>query len=170
MLPLEVSSVKSIFEKLIVIPLVVVLAIILSPILIGYFLYMGIMKVYVRLRLARKWPSEKCILFIYSESENWSPYIQEHIIPRIESSAVIINRTTQQNWKQEYVLEKRALELWASIEHNPVAIIFGRKSVKAFLFFEGFRDLKHGKESKLLEICDEFYNYAGLSDINRPIS
>ena len=123
------------------------------------------MKAYLRFRLVRKWPSDKYILFIYSESENWSPYIREHIIPKIESNAVIINRTQQQNWKNEYALEKHALELWANLHYNPVAIVFGQRRPKAFLFFEGFRDLKHGNEQKLQEICNEFYGYAHLSGV-----
>lgn len=158
-------SLKSILAKIVAVPVILVLVVILSPIILGYFVYTATMKVYVRSSLSRKWPNEKYILFIYSESENWSPYIREHIIPAIEPNAVIINRTKQSNWKQEYALEKRALALWANIQQNPVAIVFGQRRPKAFLFFEGFRDLKHGKEERLKETCNEFYSYASLSSV-----
>jgi fatty acid desaturase len=40
----------------------------------------------------------KDILFVYSDSPIWHDYIEEQIIPRIESRAVILDWSNRQNW------------------------------------------------------------------------
>ncbi|MGE0133249.1 MAG: hypothetical protein AB7U82_34665 [Blastocatellales bacterium] len=136
----------------------------MAPFLLLYGLAVLLMRIYVRMRIYMKWPPNKYILFVYTQSEHWSPYIEQKILPSISDHAVVINRTTQQQWKKEFALEKRAIELWADIEANPIALVFKPyKKVKAFRFYEAFRDFKHGKESKLNTLCQEFYDYASLS-------
>lgn len=134
--------------------------IIALPFLILVFLYIVIRDLYIKTRVELKWPRDKFILFTYSESENWSEYIEENIIPKISSHAVIINRTKQQNWKEEYALERKALEASAGLEVNPIALIFrnGFRMRKVALF-EAFRDLKHGKDVKIKSQCEEIFKY-----------
>ena len=157
-------SIVSGIKNTAVILVLVVLGVVLSPLLILYLMSLVLVKLYVRTRIKIKWPSEKYILFVYSQSEHWAPYIEEKILPSISEHTIVINRTTQQNWKNELKLEKRVIELWANIEDNPIAIVFKpKKGVKVFRFFEAFRDLKHGKESKLNELREEFYDYVSIS-------
>lgn len=139
-------------------------AILFLPWLSIYFAILFIIGLFIRIKLHFKWPKSKYILFIYSDSEHWAPYIEQNIIPKIQESAIIINRTKQQNWKQEYKAEYKAIAHWAHEDINPIALVFKPyRRVKSFRFYEAFRDYKHGKDSSLHAMCNEFYNYAALT-------
>ena len=141
----------------------IIAVILLSPFFLLYLLVKALIRAYIRVRLTTKWPSDKYILFVYSESEHWAPYIEQNLLPSIREYAIVINRTKQKNWKSDFHIEKQALELWSHIEANPIAIVFKPyKKVRTFHFFEAFRDFKQGKEAKLNSISQEFYNYVSL--------
>ena len=117
-------------------------------------------ELYLKIKIELRWPSNKFILFTYSESENWAQYIEENILPKISEHAVIINRTKQQDWKKEYGLERRALDSIAGHGINPVALIFRNGyRTKTIAFYEAFRDMKHGKESAINQKCQELFAY-----------
>ena len=145
-----------IFLALIVIPLTITI----GPFLLIYLLCIFIWNLYLKLRVELEWPRNRFILFMYSDSENWSAYIKENVIPIISEHAVIINRTKQQNWKKEYSLEHKALEAFAGHGTNPVALIFRHGvRVHSIEFFETFRDLKSGKETTIKRKCQELFEY-----------
>ena len=139
----------------------ITLVIVISlPFLILVVIYTFVRDLYIKTRIELKWPNEKFILFTYSESENWSQYIEENIIPEISNHAVVINRTKQQNWKEEYPLELKAIEVLAGLEVNPIALIFRNGlRVRKVTLFEAFRDLKHGKDLKIKGQCEEIFRY-----------
>lgn len=128
------------------------------PVIFWILLFGFVARLYTRARLRLKWPKGQYILFTYSESENWSQYIEESILPEIEEYSLIINRSKDQKWKSEFKLERRAIELWANINVNPVAIVFEpNKKVKIIPFYEAFRDLKHGKHQAINAKCQELF-------------
>jgi len=133
---------KKILLGVIIIPLVVIIL----PVILYVLIFRFIAQLYIRLRIKHKWPKGKYILFTYSESENWSQYIEDNILPKIDEYSIIINRSKNQHWKSKFKLERHAIESWANININPIAIIFEpNKKVKVIEFYKAFRDLKHGK-------------------------
>ncbi|KXI30856.1 hypothetical protein [Paraglaciecola hydrolytica] len=145
-------------KKIIIGILLIPLGVVLIPVLMWVFLITFFIRTYIRLRLRMAWPKARYILFTYTDSESWSPYIEQNILPKIESYAQIINRTNEQDWKTEHKLERKAVEVWSSINVNPLAIVFEPgKKVKVIPFYEAFRDLKHGKQEQINSKCQELF-------------
>jgi hypothetical protein len=145
---------KKILLGIILIPL----GIVIIPVILWILLFEFLARLYTRTCLKLKWPKGKYILFTYSESENWSHYIEGSILPEIEEYSFIINRSKDQHWKSEFKLERRAIELWANLNVNPIAIVFeSSKKVKVIPFYEAFRDLKHGKQETINAKCQELF-------------
>tara|TARA_R110002072_G_scaffold20841_7_gene75247 strand:+ start:3729 stop:4193 length:465 start_codon:yes stop_codon:yes gene_type:complete len=150
-----INIIQKILIGLIAVPFVIALI----PVFLLIFIYSILLKVYIRIRLWVEWPKGTYVLFAYSESENWSDYIEENILPRIAAHSRVINRTIDQNWKQKYRREKQAIEYWASLNINPVAIVFRAwRPATVIPFYEAFRDLKHGKENAINAKCKELYS------------
>lgn len=146
------AFVKPVLFAVLLVPLLIVLA----PLVVGILFCTSIAKKHTRWRLLRTWPQEKYILFTYSDSPNWSEFIETNIIPKIEQHAIIINRTKNPNWKHQFKPEKRAIELWATLNANPLAIVFEPNGkTEPIEFYEAFRDLKHGKDKAINEKCTE---------------
>ncbi len=150
------QAIKKVLIALVLIPL----GLVVLPFLAIYFAFISVWGLYLKLRIEIMWPQEKFILFTYSDSPNWSAYVKENIVPAIESHAVIINRTQQQNWKNEHPLERKALDAFAGYNVNPAALIFRRGlRVKSIAFYDAFRDLKHGKTAKIDSRLEELISY-----------
>ncbi len=45
-------------------------------------------------------PRGKNTLFIYSESPNWHEHVQEHLLPRVQDRAVVLNWTERRKWQR----------------------------------------------------------------------
>tara|TARA_R110002072_G_scaffold95501_1_gene210577 strand:+ start:977 stop:1450 length:474 start_codon:yes stop_codon:yes gene_type:complete len=151
-----IEMLKKIAIGIIIVPIIIIVL----PVIFWIMLIVGILKTYIRFRLRIKWPENTFILFTYSESENWTDYIEQKIIPRIAAHAQIINRSQQKDWKSRYPTERRALESWGNLNINPVAIVFRPwKPAKVIAFYEAFRDLKHGKESTINAKTEELFQW-----------
>ena len=135
---------------------IAVLVVLLLPVLLVY------VAVYVLCRLAsgtvlRLWfwrahaSRGRPVLFVYSESPNWQPYIEANILPRIRDRAVILNWSERRLWPSASLWEARFFNRFAGDrEFNPIALVYrapGR--VKTVRFHKAFLDFKHGKESAL---------------------
>jgi hypothetical protein len=94
------------------------------------------------------------VLFVYSESPNWKPYIEEHILPHIASRAVVLNWSERSKWTRDDPWEAEIFRHWGGRrEFNPLALVFERSGdVRTFRFFEAFRDHKHGKSTDLKQL------------------
>ena len=126
-----IEMLKKIAIGIIIVPIIIIVL----PVIFWIMLIVGILKTYIRFRLRIKWPENTFILFTYSESENWTDYIEQKIIRRIAAHAQIINI-------------------------NPVAIVFRPwKPAKVIAFYEAFRDLKHGKESTINAKTEELFQW-----------
>lgn len=91
----------------------------------------------------------KDLLFVYTASPHWQPYIEAHWIPRWESRAVVLNRSLP-GWqvRPEAALWRR---LGGPLEHTPVAIVVPPHGApRVVRFYSAFRDYKHGKAAQLL--------------------
>jgi hypothetical protein len=91
------------------------------------------------------------VLFVYSESPNWQPYIEDHILPRLDGRAVVLNWSQRKQWPRVCPWESRVFHHFTGPrEFNPVALVFvGRWRVVPIPFYRAFLDFKHGHESGL---------------------
>lgn len=136
------------------------LIIFFGPIIALYLLCIELYNLYLKIRVEFKWPLNRHILFSYSDSENWTEYIEREIVPKIADKAIVINRTQEQDWKKQYKLEKKALDNFAGTGINPVALIFRKGlKVKVIPFYEAFRDLKHGKKESIELKREELFKH-----------
>ena len=100
------------------------------------------------------------VLFVYSESPLWQPYIEQHILPKLPRQATVLNWSQRRHWKSWW-LSSLCFGLFAGQrEFNPLAIVvrpFRRR--RTFRFFQAFRDFKHGSRAALAQVEAEFFGY-----------
>jgi hypothetical protein len=129
----------------ILLPLIIVLA---PPLILWRLVWGNVLRFWFWLAHRRQ---GRVVLFVYSDSPNWQSYIEENVLPRLGSRAVVINWSRRKQWNRECWWEARAFHFWAgSRAFNPIALVFvGWWRVVPVRFFQAFRDLKHGKEEPL---------------------
>ena len=100
------------------------------------------------------------VLFVYSDSPNWKDYVEENILPRIESHVITLNWSKRGEWQKTNPFEAKVFNHWAGRKNfNPMAILFPREGkVKKVRFWQAFRDLKHGKDKLLKESEKNLFN------------
>lgn len=100
---------------------------------------------------------DRHILFVYSDSPSWLSYIEQEILPRIRETAVILNWSERQQWKNS--LAVLAFKFYGGNQNfNPMAIVFRSfRFHKIFRFYEAFKDFKHGKTESLEKIRMDFF-------------
>lgn len=105
------------------------------------------------------------VIFVYSNGPHWKLYVEENIIPKIESFSLVLNYSERKTWTRKLVpLEvrvylyfsglswyKRAKKVfWSGHEHNPYALVFETWFRPTRVsFWRAFRDYKHGKPQLL---------------------
>ena len=96
----------------------------------------------------------KVILFVYSDSSNWKDYIEEKILPRLETRSVILNWSKRREWESSMQFETRLFNQWAgSGEFTPTAILFPLLGkVKVFRLWQLSHNPKHGKNKVSKEV------------------
>jgi hypothetical protein len=109
----------------------------------------------------------KDVLLVYSNSPIWHDYIQEQIIPRIESRAVILNWSDRRHWLRRLSLASLVFRVFGGHrEFNPMAIYFPPLWFhKTFRFWRAFRDRKHGKPATLKQVENDFFRCLGIEAI-----
>ena len=127
---------------------------------------------WLRWSFQRKWGARgKFMIFVYSESPNWEQYIEEHILPRVRPSAVILNWSKRSEWKKSPPVEVKVFRHFGGgREFNPMAILLPRHGkIRTVRFWQAFRDFKHGKdhmlraaEAELFHRMDEMMSQAGV--------
>ena len=149
-----------------------------SPIIILFLLFYFFRGKWLGFLVRQQWHTKgKFLLFVYSNSPNWKEYIEQNILPRISSRAVVINwsERNQWEWKRKLELEvfrhwtlvtryvERGRKKWFGGEFCPIAIVFNPWwKPKVIRFWQAFKDFKHGKdlslkrcEKELFEILDK---------------
>ena len=146
--------------KALLIPVVVVLAIVLSPLWLCLWLSWLVKGALLNIKFRVKWVRKgKHILYVYSESPKWQRYIEENIVPKLDGKVVLLNWSKRSEWKKVKPLEAKVLEYWGGeSEFNPLAIVFlPRGKVKVIRFHKAFMDFRHGKDALLKSKESELY-------------
>ena len=141
--------------------LAISLLILFSPILIiGLILYLfwGII-LYIAIWLT--WRKQD-ILFVYSDSPTWKDYIEKEILPYIQERAIILNWSERKRWKNSFAVF--AFRYFSGDRNfNPIALVFRPfHFVKAYRFFEAFKDFKHGDPQRVEKIKTELFEMIGV--------
>jgi hypothetical protein len=98
-------------------------------------------------------PRGRRLLFVYSDSPRWKPYLDEHVVPRLPASAVVLNWSERARWSP-FNLGVWLFRMWSGPrEYNPVAIVVRPlRSPRVYRFFGAFEELKRGRPERLREV------------------
>lgn len=135
-----------------------------SPLLLPLVLAYGLYALLLHVLLWLLWsPAGTRVLFVYSSSPLWQPYIEAHILPRLPHGSVVLNWSERRRWRW-WSLSAAVFHFFGGCrEFNPLAVVvrplrWGR----TFRFWRAFRDAKHGNREALTTIEAEFFTYLGL--------
>jgi len=138
--------------------LVVVVA---SPLVLLLLVTYGLYALLLHILLWLLWsPTGKRVLFVYSNSPLWQPYIENNIVPRLPRGSVVLNWSERRRWRWWSLSAAVFYFFGGSREFNPLAVVvqplcWGR----AFRFWRAFRDVKHGNRDALQRVETEFFTY-----------
>ena len=152
------------------------LLIVLSPFIIAYVIWAEYRTLSLRREFSRRRPGKRGIL-VYSNSPNWQRYIEQHWLPALGDTLIVLNWSERATWSREHPFEERVFRRFAGDrEFNPLAIVFkprprfarlvawlrgardrdivamlapNPQDTEVVRFFQAFRDFKHGKDELL---------------------
>lgn len=106
----------------------------------------------------------KDILFVYSDSPIWQDYVEQFILPRIESRSVVLNWSDRRHWLNRFSLPALLFRhLGGNREFNPLAVYFRPlRPHRTFRFWQAFTNRKHGQPETLKQVESDFYACIGL--------
>ena len=98
------------------------------------------------------------VLFVYSDSPVWKPYIEQNIIPKLPPTAIILNWSERRRWRR-WSLATAVVQHFGGVRNfNPLAVVIRPLAWgETFRFWLAFRDYKHGKPQKLAEVQAAFF-------------
>jgi hypothetical protein len=140
-----------------------VLLLLLSPLLLPLLILFGVAWVAGALALHLLtliiWiPTGRRVLFVYSNSPIWKAHIETAVLPRLPSTASVLNWSERSQWS------RWSLSVWlfrfyaGSREYNPLAIVIRPwRGPKLFRFWQPFRESKHGKFESLRAVEMSFF-------------
>jgi hypothetical protein len=140
------------------------LVVILLPLLLILLVLWAVTSLVFYLLVWVVWrPRGKDILFVYSDSPIWRDYISEHVIPRIETRAMILNWSERRHWLHRWSLSSLLFRHFGGYrEFNPIGIYFPPlRFHQSFRFWKAFRDWKHGNPETLKRIEEDFFRCIG---------
>jgi hypothetical protein len=146
------------------------LLIVFLPILAPAFLMAGIVFVLYRTVLTVTAWAVLCrrgtnTVFVTSDSPNWNDYLQNNIISRIRSRAVVLNWSEHTHWKRFSLPVRIFFHFAGSTQFNPIAIVFRPfHRTRVFRFWQPFKDHKHGKTEPLKRMEEEFFTAFGTRE------
>jgi hypothetical protein len=108
----------------------------------------------LHLALCLAWlPRGRRVLFVYSDSPRWKPYLDEHVVPRLPKTAVVLNWSERARWSP-FQLGVWLFQMWSGArDYNPVAIVVRPlASPKVFRFFGAFEEQRRGRPEPLREV------------------
>jgi hypothetical protein len=115
---------------------------------VAYLLLSGLWK--TGLHFAAWLLRKRLVVFVYSDSPLWKPYIEREILPRLPADCEVLNWSGRAGWKwwKLPVLAHRAFA--GSREHTPIALVFKRfRLVRVFRFWNAFQRSRRGHEEML---------------------
>ena len=160
-------SVPKIVAVVIGIPIALAVGILLAPLIALAWLGHVVASAWLASRLRAAWPANKFVLFGYTQSPVWAPFIEDSLMPQLGDSVVSIDRS-EEGWKRNYPIEARALSFWGGIRsYNPIAVVIrSRWRVRVFRFYKAFQQKKHGKPRELEALVAEFLSH--VNEIQCP--
>lgn len=107
-------------------------------------------------------------VLVLSDSPNWKPYIEEHWLPRLEATIVVLNWSERSEWRSSLpvwiVRRFGAAEDTFSfnpddrLNFNPMLILFrGLRCPFVYRYFYAFRDAKHGNMDALHRLEEHMF-------------
>jgi hypothetical protein len=116
----------------------------------GFFLRSSFRKIAIK--------QGKFILFVYSDSPNWKPYIETNILPKVQEHATILNWSERSIWDNKSWAVRTFKHWGGQVDFNPVAIVFcNLLKVKVFRFYQPFLEYKHGKVNSLQTVETQLF-------------
>jgi len=102
------------------------------------------------------------ILFVYSDSPVWHDYVEQHIISKLGERAVILNWSQRKRWR--FSIARMAFYHFGGYrQFNPLGIVFRPfHRTRTFMFWQPFRDFKHGNPETLQKMESEFFELIGI--------
>jgi hypothetical protein len=98
------------------------------------------------------------VLFVYSDSPVWKPYIEQNIVPKLPSNSVILNWSERRRWPRWSLATMLFWHFGGRREFNPLAVVIRPLEWgETFRFWQAFRDYKHGKPAKLAQVAAAFF-------------
>ena len=98
-------------------------------------------------------PAGRRVLFVYSNSPVWKTHIETEILPRLPSTAAVLNWSERSQWSS-WSLSVLLFRFYGGYrQYNPLAIVVRPwRGPKLFRFWRAFRDFKHGKDGSLRSV------------------
>jgi hypothetical protein len=103
------------------------------------------------------------VLFVYSESPHWKPYLDQHIVPRLPRNAVILNWSERKGWSW-LNLGVWLYWFWSGPrQYNPMAMVVRPLNVpRVFRFWSAFGELERGNPGPLKDVETAFLAAIGV--------
>lgn len=142
--------------------MVLTVAVLISPLVVAALAIYCLIGMLLHVVVWCWWcPRGRDMLFVYSNSPIWQEYVQQQLLPPLETRAVVLNWSERRNWRP-------SLAVWAfryfggSRAYNPIAIVFRPlRRTRTFRFYEPFHDLKHGKPERVERMTSELFAAIG---------
>jgi hypothetical protein len=108
-------------------------------------------------------PRGKHVLFVYSNSPLWQAHLEQRVLPRVTSQAVVLNWSARRGWTGRDWLAVAAFRYFGGHrEFNPLGIVFRPwRRPRVFRFWKPYQALKHGRPAPLAEMEAAFLAAVG---------
>lgn len=109
-------------------------------------------------------PRGKRVLFVYSNSPVWQPYVEENILPRLPKGSVVLNWSERRNWNR-WALSSLTFRTFGGRKNfNPLAVVVRPlRGVRVFRFWQAFREYKHGRDASLKRLEHDLFSLLRVS-------
>lgn len=90
------------------------------------------------------------VLFVTSDDPKWKPYLDEHVLPRLPRTTLVLNWSERARWSP-FSLGVWLFRMWSGPrEYNPIAIVVRPLGgPKVFRFFGAFEEQRRGRPEAL---------------------
>lgn len=134
--------------------IVALVALILSPLIflgvVAYGFYWVVLRVFVWL----VWCRDGSRVFVcYSDSPHWKDRFEQHLLPLLPSSAIVINWSESARWSR-WSLRRAVFEHFlGTIDHTPSVIVFRLfRRPQLFRFAGAYKSYKRGEQSAVIQL------------------
>jgi hypothetical protein len=91
-------------------------------------------------------PKGKDVLFVYSDSPIWRGYMTEHVLPLVQTRAVVLNWSERSRWRKWSLAVQILRFFGGGHDFNPMVILFRPlRRAQEFRFWSAFKDWKRGE-------------------------